>query len=1146
MRFSRLSLERYGRFEDCELNFRAGAPDLHIIYGANEAGKTTSLAAVSDLLFGFPARSAYNFIFDNALLRVGAVLEDGGRTFSCRRRKGTVGTLLDATDAVLDEAPLMAMLKGQTRETFNLSFSLDQTGLRAGGRAMVEAKNDLGRTLFAAGSGLTGIADELKKLEGEADAIWAPSTAQRRSFTQAQKQLAEATKKIRDDALKPKAWSDARQAAERAHKALETARSIRDDVQAELRAADRIRRLAPLVRRRDEQLEALQAGERAIDLGKQREDSAEKVIQDTEEAQRQRAAAEQLRAEATARRNTIEDDPQILARADEIDQLVADAGAGEKAARDLARLEPELAVAEALTHRLRTEAAPNADVALPRAVAAKLRDLARLRGETMAASRQIAESRADIEERRRRAQARVEEGPAEAPVDTLVDAVNAARALGADADARCEAARRKAEASSSAIPPLLARLAPWRGSVEELASLPRIGEREIDAARSEVADILATARREEEQAQRSVDQSGAVALEIEQLATGAVVTPEEIASARQERQAHWLPIREYVLSGGALESPANAVAGFEASVTLVDEKLELRFTLADASSRLSLLEQTKARHELEAEQARNRAAEARRRYEGALDAWHSRISAVGLPALEPSQFLTWQANREVAETAQREYLDVRSDLDALIERRDGCRKALAAALGTADADGPLSPLLATAERKRGEVEEAARRRSQAQEHLEQATAELNALDRRQGRLDEDAASNDRAWNAALADAGLQMDIATCGAVLDLLDELRQASVTEAELRRRVEGIRRDARAHVSRVEALCDECRIAAGEPAARLRALRDRLVGARASATLIGSLDEEARRRSEQVDEAAARIKAADDALAPLLAEIGAIDRPELSAAIERSRARRQLAHELATTERQIVDDGDGLALDELVAAVGSSRLDELAGHIARLEARLKELNDEVDLAATAHGDARSAFAALDNSATSAADAAADAEQAKSELEVLAEHYILKRAQALTLKWAIEKYRERHQDPLLLRAGELFSILTTGRYATLRVDTDGPSPRLLGLRHDGRTMVEVGAMSEGTTDQLFLALRLAALEQSVAAGVNLPFLADDLFVNFDDQRAEAGFRVLAEVAKSTQVLFFTHHSHLMAIAKHVVGAELHSECALD
>src|SRR3546814_16896886 len=92
--------------------------------------------------------------------------------------------------------------------------------------------------------------------------------------------------------------------------------------------------------------------------------------------------------------------------------------------------------------------------------------------------------------------------------------------------------------------------------------------------------------------------------------------------------------------------------------------------------------------------------------------------------------------------------------------------------------------------------------------------------------------------------------------------------------------------------------------------------------------------------------------------------------------------------------------------------------------------------------------------------------------LPILAEDYILKRTQAVTLKWAIEKYRERHQDPLLLRAGELFSTLTTGRYATLKVETDAPSPRLLGMRDETRTMVKVDARSEGTTDQLFLTLR--------------------------------------------------------------------------
>lgn len=1145
MRFTRLSLERYGRFEDCELAFRSGSPDLHIIYGANEAGKTTSLSAVSDLLFGFPIRSPYNFQFDYALLRVAATLEEGGRTLDCRRKRGKSATLLSRDDTPIDEALLIGMLKGQTRDTFGFSFSLDQEALRSGGRAMVEAKNDLGRALFAAGSGLTGIADELTKLETEADAIWAVTASQRRTFTQAQRQLADAARAIRDGALKPKAWADARQAAERAYAALEAARKARDDVQSELRAADRIRRLAPLVRRHNEQLEQLRSHEATVDIGKAREESAEAIIKEADVAQRERATAEQLRGEAADRRGKVEVDPAILTQADEIDKLMAGAGAGEKGARDLIRLESELAAAEALTERLRAEAGANANAAPSRAVAAKLRDLARQQGELTAAGVQIAETRADTDNRRGRAQAQLAEIPADTPFDELIDAVDAGRALGIDADARCDAARRKSEVAAAALSPLLARLAPWRGTIAELLDLPRVGEGEIEAVRAELVDIMAEIRREEAQARRSADGVTAIALEIEQLGTRAAVSPEEIASARQERQQHWQPIRDHVLSGAALPSPADAVTSFETSISQVDERMELRFTLADASSRLTLLEQNRAEHQLKCKQAEGRAEAGRQRHADVLKAWRDRLLAAGLPPLEPALCSTWQTAREAAEKAHKESLDLRATHEEILTRRNGIRQALATALGATDADGPLAPVLAIAERRRKDHEEASRLRHATHEQLNQIDSQTAALDRRQQRLADDVVSNAGAWREALVGAGLQMEIVTCGTVLDLLDELREAITSGADLRRRVDGIQRDTRDHVSRVDAMADGYGITPGDTATRLRTLRDQVAAARTAATLLGSLEEEERRRGEQMDDAAAKLKAADDALASLLAETASTDRAGLAAAIERSRAKRMVVEELSSIEQRIVEEGDSLPLDELVAAVAAAHPDRIAERVSALNNRLSELNDEVDRTAAAHGGARSAFAALDTGATSAADAAADAEQARAELEVLAEHYILKRAQAVTLRWAIETYRERHQDPLLLRAGELFSILTAGRYATLRVDADGTAPRLLGLRDDGRTVVEVGAMSEGTTDQLFLALRLAALEHSVAAGINLPFLADDLFVNFDDQRAEAGFRVLAEVAKSTQVLFFTHHPHLVAIAKSVVGSELHSECAL-
>ena len=69
--------------------------------------------------------------------------------------------------------------------------------------------------------------------------------------------------------------------------------------------------------------------------------------------------------------------------------------------------------------------------------------------------------------------------------------------------------------------------------------------------------------------------------------------------------------------------------------------------------------------------------------------------------------------------------------------------------------------------------------------------------------------------------------------------------------------------------------------------------------------------------------------------------------------------------------------------------------------------------------------------------------------------------------------------------------------------------------------------MSDGTRDQLFLAFRLASLENYAASTEPLPFIADDILVHFDDERSAATLDLLAEFAKTNQVLLFTHHSRV-------------------
>lgn len=82
--------------------------------------------------------------------------------------------------------------------------------------------------------------------------------------------------------------------------------------------------------------------------------------------------------------------------------------------------------------------------------------------------------------------------------------------------------------------------------------------------------------------------------------------------------------------------------------------------------------------------------------------------------------------------------------------------------------------------------------------------------------------------------------------------------------------------------------------------------------------------------------------------------------------------------------------------------------------------------------------------------------------------------------------------------------------------------------------------MSTGSPDQLYLALRVASIEDYLDKANPLPFLADDLFINFDDDRAAAGFRLHARLAEKTQVLLFTHHAHLVQIARNTLGASVH------
>ncbi|MGC8732772.1 MAG: AAA family ATPase, partial [Halothiobacillaceae bacterium] len=666
-----LALERYGHFDDCKLSFRSGEPDLHVIYGANEAGKTTSMAAVSDLLFGFPVRSPYNFIFDYSLLRVGAILEDDGRTMSCRRKKATSGTFLGPDDKPIDEGPLLAMLRGQTRETFGLSFSLDQEGLRAGGKAMVEARNDLGRALFAAGSGLTGVSDQLARLEDEADTIWGPRASNRRLFTVAQRELETSLRAIRERSLRPKAWLDCKGAVSTALAVLADAQRRRDELLAEISRAERIRRIAPSARLRTDHLAALARHSGTVDIPAQREDMAEAAMTDVALATRAKAAAAKLAEEATERMKALVADAEVLAQADLIDELVTASGAVMKADSDMVRLTTERATRAGRIERLREEAGALAADPPSRIAGAKLRELALAHVEDKSALSQIAESERELEERRPATSGTTPTGNVRSPdeLKTVVVAVDAARALGADIDARCLTLRKSADSAAATLAQALVRLVPWTGDASSLIELPRIGQVQVDEVRTTLSELTTAVDREVATAARSRDEAAVLSLQMEQLASGKAVSADEIASARTERDERWRPLRDHLLAEARLDSPADSVTAFETTLAEADERSDLRFEAADESSRLTDMGHRAAKLLLDADQADIRAASLTGRLEAARTAWGEMLTAAGHADMEPTRFLSWNAEKIAAESTHDASVAAAEEADAAIARR---------------------------------------------------------------------------------------------------------------------------------------------------------------------------------------------------------------------------------------------------------------------------------------------------------------------------------------------------------------------------------------------------------------------------------------------------------------------------------------------
>ena len=1166
MKIVRLKLLAFGPFSDKSLELGAGHEGLHIVYGPNEAGKSSALRALRQMLYGIPERSSDDFIHPYAKIRIGGVLRrSDGTALEFVRRKGRINTLRGPDDETLmDESHLQAFLGGVDADLFVTMFGIDHADLVSGGEEIIQGGGNIGQVLFAAGSGISDLRRIQAELQAEADNLFKP-LAQKPRINEAVAAFKKSQKAIREAQLPDQEWVMHDQAL---REALKRKRSIDCNLEQKMRERQRLERIKealPAIGRRKELLNNLETYADAPmlppDFGDRRRNLLTSLkIARTEEAQ----AVQSLEEISKGLEKLVVPGP-LLEHAKLIGQLQQDLGSHLKAKKDRSTLwtqqkglEEE---AKAILRELRS------DLTLDQAEELRLGKAESIRIQELGGTHERLKTRLETTQKEigklgpRVAHLKERLDKSEDPPETgeLRKAIERTQQQGPlEENYRTEL--KEIGRTQEVVKMALKKQTLWRGSLEEIEKLPIPSLETVDTFEARLGDAKAAADKHrsgiDEVEQKLLQLDG----QIEQLRLEQEVpTESELHEARRKREEGWqLVLSAWKGQGVAAEDERDFVAAFppakdlaeayEYSVKQADDIADrLRREADRVNKQASFLAERETRKTLrvrlkrQLETAENNLA----RIQGE---WSAQWEAIGVLPQSPREMRVWVQNQKaLADQVSnlRERKAKAEDAKAQIEIHRGELSACLEALGEPPAgkDERLNQLVRRGQRVVDRLDRTRSDRAEVLRELGQRTEELQDAESRFQNDEQELSKWRFKWAEAIKPLGLETDAshrqanAVMQDIKSLLDKLKEAK----GYGRRIYGIDKDAEDFFEEVRSLAermapDLMEVPVEQSVAELGA---RLMRGKTATAQKQDLEKQRRKEQDRLRKTESRLAEIGAQMESMCDEAGCKTVEELAGAEERSDSRRKIETELEHLEAQLRKLSAGATLDEFVREAQFVDPDSIDPVVNRLTEEIDQLGlHKSDLDRTI-GREENELSKMDGNAR-AAELAEEAQALLARLETDVEHYARLRLASTVLNQAIERYREKNQGPILERSNELFARMTLGSFDGLRVDfNDKGEAVLVGVRPGGKEMVTVEGMSDGTTDQLYLAVRLASLDAYMERNEAMPFIVDDILIKFDDERATAALQVLAEISKRTQVIFFTHHKRLVELAEAYVEEEM-------
>jgi len=1142
MRLRQLNLVRYGHFTNFTLDFgdrRENCPDFHIIFGDNEAGKSTAFNAYLDLLFGIEERSKFNFLHDFNVLRVGATLEIDNSTVKLTRIKRRDANLLGANDQQVDKEILTSALHGLSREVYQTLFSLNDDTLERGGEEILASKGDLGRLLFAGSAGVADLSNGLEFLRERASKVYV-ERSHTCEISSLKNELKELDKERQSLNTQTSTYERLTETSRKAEEAYQCARNARNDIRDEHSRLKILKNAFPI-------WNDLMLLEKKLATIKHLPDVPTGWTGEVRELQKKFAAAEQRQDDAlidiSNARKQLEDlaaDPLIIKLQDELSILTTLASHDQIARECLPKLRDELLNVGTKLDEIRQRLGVNetikmADLIVPDDTIASLDVLSQNETQLIQCLKTARQEFFNAEEILNQAQENEKKAaPSNEKVWELIALSNGY--VEVDVQQRLNQAEKELSGKGRKIEQELKKLAPWTGNREDIRSqdFPTSAQANhwCEKANGLQKELDNKKTRQAEQRESRVAQDTRV-----KTLLGDVNTINDVCAvnSRKARNDAWAMHRTKL--------DDKTADSFEKVLADDDHIRDSRLAATDRLSQLRIAEIKLAETDSKLEVIADEINRINSDFKALRNEMRLILNKAGLPEdFLAVNLLKWIGCVQYVRELIEEEDECRAEWDQANGEYDRRRSVLIAAL-TNFSEKPskildLRELCEISKTYQSNALRGEERYVAAKNEVSQAKDQVRRRKQTLEIAENELKEWQKNWKQALD--GLWLKQKNVSQIRALLDPLRKIAQLVTRQRTLIETISAKEKNHHMFQEGVCKFVRSLGldelHEVEKQFLLLRERLENAKKIEAARDAAVKNQYAAEERLEKAKAELSHIGKRLkqmaahCPTTEEITTLD--HLALILDQAKQKLELVNVMSDKESHLLQHFGVNTRADAEMKLEAETPPIVEARLAKIDADLKEAELELERRIEERRDALRAIEAIGGDA-SMVRLEEKRRSILCELSKNANHSLALHLGLMTADRALAVYRDRHRSELLTQTAEAFRAITADEFLELNTQPDQSGDQLIAVRSNRRS-ITAEKMSKGTRFQLYLALRLAGYRRFCNIVGPLPFIGDDIMETFDDRRAESAMRQLSEIARNGQVIYFTHHRHLCEIAKDV------------